>query len=515
MTAAWLAWSLAGLFAAAACSEVAEESYTFEITGPADAFVGATVATLSLADREIARTAVNGNMPFSLEVGGLDPVNTPFGIFAVRGLDAAGNLVAFGQTPEIEIETRPNLVRIFVQKPGTLVKSPVDLGVQLREPVVMRFEAVPGPGYLRGVTTPVFGLGATTAGAASSQLFAYNPITHRTVPLEYAGKARYRSTGLGRPDGISFLFGGLSAVPPPEGPEMMPPPPLPPLVETIEQLQLERGNFSQFSLRANTVPIPGFARAGVAMTSLGNWQYVFGGIDATGPVAKTTRFARDNAQPVELPPMMAARTGHTVTADPTAISTAAINEARILIYGGATPGQPVAELLDTDPNPVWAAIAQPAPAGAVGLAHPGTNRKDHQAIILPVRTTMGNNAQFLILGGRADDGSVRGDSILCIPAEARFEVSPITLRTPRADFAAFTLRDDLVIVGGVNSAGQPVATAEIYNAKTLAFIAEVPATPRARPGVTTLGGTSAIILGGDAAGTPVTAIEIYQPLRSQ
>jgi hypothetical protein len=125
--------------------------------------------------------------------------------------------------------------------------------------------------------------------------------------------------------------------------------------------------------------------------------------------------------------------------------------------------------------------------------------------------TVGGQSRILIVGGRADDDTPRGDSLLYDPATQRFAPGPITLRTPRSNFAAFTVGSDLVIAGGLGAGGQPLANAEIYALADLSFAAEIPAVPRANATVTALPNISVLVLGGTAADSSSSAIEIYQP----
>ena len=64
-----------------------------------------------------------GTGRFDLEAPDLDPAATRTAILAIRALDAAGKVVAFGQTPQMEVLKLSPIIRIFVQKPGTLVRG--------------------------------------------------------------------------------------------------------------------------------------------------------------------------------------------------------------------------------------------------------------------------------------------------------------------------------------------------------------------------------------------------------
>jgi hypothetical protein len=92
------------------------------------------------------------------------------------------------------------------------------------------------------------------------------------------------------------------------------------------------------------------------------------------------------------------------------------------------------------------------------------------------------------------------------------EAAPFSLRTPRSAFVAFLAGDDLVVAGGLNEAGAPIGNAEVYNAKTLAFVKTVTCRPRARAKATDLPNGSVVIIGGEGENRILSNwVDIYHP----
>ena len=485
-----------------------EALYGIDIIGPKEAFVGATSVSLLLNDKVVATSAVSGEGAFSLEATGIDPVNDPSAIFVVKAVDAQNRTVALGQTPNVEILPTPNPLRVFVQKPGTLARSS-DLGVQLTSMSSWKAETQPMGTLVLAMTAPVFGLGLNAAGALTSEIYIYNPVVHRTQQLANIGLARAHSAATARSDdGELFVFGGLAA----DDMNVISP------SKHLDLMTVGRQTFATFLL-PDLRPLspdkaapadPELARAGSVFAAAGPRHIAFGGLDQARQPLASVVVVEESAIGVSVtsahPPMAAARVGHTATTDLTTVSSASLTEVwgRILIYGGAAPGAPVAELLNPKAQ-MWLPAIDFKAAGPAG-----TGRRDHQALTLPTKTDK-DAAQILILGGRDDANHVRGDSVICVPAEARCGPSPLVLQIPRSSFGAFLLKDDLVVIGGIGADEMPVGTAEIYNANTLAFVKTLPAVARAVPAITTLPSLAAVILGGEAAGLGVTAVEIYQP----
>ncbi len=511
---------LSGLFAALAgtgCGETLKDTYTIEIAGPADTFAGAATVDLLVSSQIVASKAVTGNGRFEIEAPDIDPAITRTAILAVRALDASGKVVAFGQTPQMEVLKLSPFIRIFVQKPGTLARSR-DFTIKTRDHVAVPAESGTfGPDLTVQVTVPVFGAGRMRVPAGSgeqellsNELYVYNPITH--VPEDVgrtSGGLRAEAAAVSR-GGRIYVFGGLSQSNVSEAPV------------TSAQLDLfavGRQGFSSFFLQM-APPYDGgmaLARKRTVMAASVRPVFAFGGLDAADQPLDSVIVIDVDARPsspVALSPrkMAAARVGHTAT------SVASSDTwGNILVYGGAAAGLPVAELFDPmkeDWIPLdLTAAGSPDPAAVGQPGHPGTARRDHVAIALPAAA----EARVLILGGLdvavAPGTQPRGDSLIYFPAQRRFGPGPVTLRHPRTGFAAFVINDDLVVAGGYGPDGRLLDNAEIYDVKTWELVAETPAVPRARATATVLPNLSVVLLGGDTEGSSSNAVEIYQPRR--
>jgi hypothetical protein len=504
--------ALSGLVAAvlgSSCGETLKDTYTVQIAGPNDAFAGAATVELLVSGQIMASKAVTGTGPFDLEIPDLDPTTTRTAILGIRGLDAAGKVVAFGQTPQLEVLKLSPTIRIFVQKPGTLVRGR-DLNIKTRDHVAVPAESAAfSPELSVAVTVPIFGAGRMTVPAGggteqellSNDLFVYNPLTHSQQDLGVtAGGLRAEASAIARGN-LVYVFGGLSQV------NIQEPP------KTTAQLDLfgvGREGFASFFLQS-VPPYDGgmaLARKRTVLAASVRPVFAFGGLDGNDQPLDTVIVIDPDVRPqtpVALSPakMVTPRAGHTAT-------TVSTSEpwGNILIYGGAAAGQPVAELFEPMKEQ-WLPLDLSAAEGQPG--HPGTFRRDHIALNLPTST----EARVLILGGTGEDGKARGDSLIYYPAQRSFGPGPLTLKRPRTRFVAFVSNDDLVVTGGYDQdqGGKLVETAEIYDIKTWALLSETPAVPRARATVTALPNLSVVILGGETAGSSSNAVEIYQPRR--
>lgn len=490
-----------------------EPTYAIQIIGPPDAFVGATTVGLYANDVQISSSSVAGMGNFNLEVTGIDPGNYATGvIFKVLAQNDAKQLVAFGQSPLLEVRPTETALKIYVQKPGSIAHT-IDLPVALHNPAVLAAE-VPAlaTDAILTMTAPVFGLGRDANNLPSSALYLFNPLLYTTTTLPPARMPRADGLAFSRDDsGELFFFGGV---------ELSAANPAGTITDSIEVLTVGRQNFSQFTTPAEAdqlFPAVGAAaRTGGAAIFTAGHYLVFGGADAAGAALNSVAVIDQSpdhsttAVTTKHPAMAAARVGHTANLDLTTANRGLGEIAgRVLIYGGAGPNDPVAELLaevntDIPVLPKWLPISVP-----VGLpaTDPLSARSHHQAVGVRSPEMVG---EVLIIGGVDSGGNPRADSAVCVPSEARCVGGPITLKTARTDFTAFVIKDDLVIAGGLGPDHQPLATAEIYNVKTYAYVTTIPCVPRARASSVPLV-SSVFILGGEGpGGVPSAALETYQ-----
>ena len=503
------------LITATACTETIKQTYDIDITGAPDAFVGATRVTLYATGAEVASADVNGNAPFALAWRDVDPLERQNAVFSIRATDAANAVVATGASPDVELLPESTKIRIFVQRPGSLARA-TDLERSLSAHVSMSAEALTVQGLRLPMTAPVFGSGrertASNTEVLSNELYVYNPVTHlpqRLGPLQ--GVARADAAGIARNDGMVMVFGGRGSNPATAAQNSA----------RLDMVRIGRRNVNSFQIAIDqgiTGPVETGRVRGV-MVQVGRPVFVFGGMDINdtpldsvvnidpegrpmSPIELATRAEETTRVPTR---MSAARVGHTASAvttpgmAATATTPTVPAQTLVLVFGGAAPGAPVADLFNPDPAAQTFLPLDLAPAG--------TGRKHHAA----VNVTIAEQTRLLLLGGQSDDGSPRADSVLYDPATRTFSPGPLTLKTPRHSFAAFVVGNDLVVVGGIGADGKRLATADVHDAKSFAHVAELKAEARSGATVTPLPNLTMMVLGGETETGSSAAIEIYQP----
>jgi hypothetical protein len=505
--------ALLALGVAAGCGQKIQQQYNFTIIGPrnVDYLAGATAVALDVGGREISRASVSDGVPFSLSGGGVDPNVTLQAAIGVRALDGSGNLVAFGQTPVVELTltTPMDPLRIFVQKPGTFGQW-LDMDAPARGLFAVAVNAVPSSTDVRmlPVSVALYGTGLITVKNAmnvssdvpTDVLNIYNPLVHltddggNTGALAGVGQPRTDVATLVRPDGNTvYVFGGDVT------PSMQPTK----ATSQLDVLQVVRANFDLFQtasaiMDARTSDKPGVARSRTVMAEA-NGAYAFGG-QANGQeldsVLAIDASANDAFQLLDLH-MGCARVGHSATS----VTSAAAPQ--VLVFGGQHCQGPVAEIFLPESPPKMT-----PPAG-----NAGPPRWDHVAVPLPPD-------RVLILGGATASGPL-ADSLLYTATDRTLAPGPITLKIARSAFAAFIVGQDLVIAGGLGAAGPggqpvPLGNAEVYDASNpqFPFKAMIPAHARSHAVFTVLSNESAVVLGGiEAGGASSNVTEIYQPFR--
>lgn len=505
---------LLGAMALVGCTETSKESYQIQIRGPAQDFQNAAKVSLLINNNEVASSATMGGA-FNLETKDLDPAVTMTGVLAIRVVDAANNLLAFGQTPQLEFLNGSNNLTIFVQKPGTVAPGR-NLPVAIRDHVGFGASTLASSDSQIRVTLPVFGLGRQRRienGAfgnerLSNDLYVYNPFTHNAQNLVTVGNSlRAEAAGLAHPSGFVYLFGGLA-----QSTTIG-------VTSSLDVFQIARSNLTTFgstqSLNFEGVPA---ARRQAVLAPADQVVVAVGGLnDQDVPldtmVVLNTAAGVNNTVVVAPTRMSAARRGH--TASPVRSPTA-----MVLVFGGAPAGGPVADLfnpLGMTPGLVPFRMGpETVPPAAGQTVSAGTGRRNHVALEIPLGPSA--ERKVLIFGGLDDSDRPRADSLVFDPATLSFSAGPLQLKTARSSFTAFVINNDLVVVGGLGADGKPIANAEIHDLSMtsmdkLPFVAEIPALPRSRATAGALSNLSVAILGGEAADGSSNAVEIYQPRR--
>ncbi|MGH7841128.1 MAG: Kelch repeat-containing protein [Candidatus Binataceae bacterium] len=177
-----------------------------------------------------------------------------------------------------------------------------------------------------------------------------------------------------------------------------------------------------------------------------------------------------------------------------------LNDGTVLVTGGA------------DNNGVTqfnAEIYNPA-TGTFALAHGVMDvaRVLHTATLL-------NDGTVLIAGGEAFSGAeVYATADIYNPATGLFTLTTTTMTTARAEHTATLLPNgDVLIAGGFDTTGNPVATAELYNPATQTFTATGNMSiERLGHSATLLQSGEVLIAGGQAkSGAVLKTAEVYDP----
>jgi hypothetical protein len=178
------------------------------------------------------------------------------------------------------------------------------------------------------------------------------------------------------------------------------------------------------------------------------------------------------------------------------------NSAKVLVYGGFTPGgakQNGAEIWDESRGTFTAAGAT-APRA---FWTPYTPK--------PVRLESG---ELDIVGGRSEDGSVTGDEVLLMLGNPpSFSESAEKLNHPRYEHTLTALpnNEGLLVTGGKGEGGSILEDAEIRDANGWSSLDAKMISPRKLHTATLLPNGEVFIAGGDAAPSPIGSSELYDP----
>ncbi len=493
------------------CGNAYQDTYLVDIIGPTDSknmFEGAVRATMEVGNQEVARGDIVPGRTLELYGKGITANPGSTGTILVKAFDGAGKVVAFGQTPTIELVRRSVLnLRVFVQRPGSFGRA-LSTRAPLRSHVAVPLEAPAGAqGLVSRMTVALFGTGREIAlgpqmmqtEEPSNNLYVYSPLTHdteflgATPDLDQVPQFRIDASALARPDGQLVVFGGVARAGRTAAPHVTGQ--LDIITVRRTSLPLVSGSsFREFGRDAGRVQNNArVARSHSVLVAIDAGTILgFGGRDDSMALDSVVSIDSKADAPLDLlgVKMSAARSGHTATA----VKRDGMVE--VLVFGGSDPDKPLADTY----VPATKEFIQPDGA-------PGVPRHDHAALLL-------SDGRVLIIGGADPDGLPLGSSVIYDPMARRFAAGPVILVTPRSSFAAFVIENDLVIAGGLGTEGILLDSAEIFDLKSLAPVAIETVFPRARASATLLSNQSVAVIGGDARDNkPTDVIEIYQPRR--
>lgn len=184
-----------------------------------------------------------------------------------------------------------------------------------------------------------------------------------------------------------------------------------------------------------------------------------------------------------------------------------LGDGRAVIAGGRDDaGDPIGVVEVVDPLAAEAARVETIDDPRLGLdGTAAVRQQDGDVIVLGGRDASGPIATGWVL-------EVGDDGVVAVP-----RTLDAALATPRSDHTLTRLGDDvgapLVVIGGVDGAGAPVAAAELYLPLSKSFSTSFAATmvvPRHRHTAVRLPDGSVLVVGGvDAADQPVATIERF------
>lgn len=445
--------------------------------GVADPFIAATTVRMTFKDQQTTANVTSGKFEISLEID--QPPDSEYVQLAVEAIDGSGQIVGRGRTPNFVYQAVQDDLAVYVGRPGqvtaTDLRLPDDQGSQ-SAPIART--ALAGASLRGRLVTPVSepslgalivgGVGDVDGGIFPTRAWLYKPATHSLVD---AGKPMQSRRGavllpssdanagqqaiyIGGSDPTDALLGNVDKFDPQvatlssvwASPAMglddaRPGAYAPSACEPKDNVFVVSGG-TKFDHRRPDVVDP-LDRAWLVRRNAGTDATVNLGVTRIDPTMKAPR-ARHSASKVTVGDGAAA-----------------------LLFGGLSPdGEaamlPVAELYLVEKNQfqelALSPVSQPAPALP--------SRRSHAAFTL-------RTGRVFIAGGYAGAETAKQTlgSVLVIDAQAKtYELRETaeqgSLKTPRYAASIAQVGDELVLCGGYNAAGEPVADCELFNIDT-------------------------------------------------
>jgi hypothetical protein len=503
--------------------------------GPDDPFLSATQVRMTLGDNTSTAEVAAGRFSVKIEID--EPSKDSYVRLSVEALDAGGQVVGRGRTPNFVLLPENSEISVFVGRPGRVTPTEVNLQDSAGMPagraelsgVTLRGRAVQ-PAPERGFGAIIAG-GVDGAGTVEPSAWLYDPLVHKLVPagkpmVPRRGAALAPSTDADRGQ-QAILWGGAPSSGGVEGA-------LPTTAEVFDP------NMSSLATVFQAAPMevveagaPGAVGATVAEIKDGAFL-ASGGRDRRDPMAgpgvpdqplnqavlldrysapegASDRSARPgvrrmppaNNQPG---PMAAARFGHSA-------SRVALPEGvGLLLFGGlsdadAALGKPAAELFSQ-------ARAEFRALPVVdGEGKPVGSRRGHVAVTL-------QDGRVLVIGGLGATMmgmTVVEDSGLIIdPKNGQATARPGLLSVPRHGAAATLMGEELVICGGLGGDDKPLASCEFVSVVSAMRSRDASPMPTARAGhlQLVLETDQLLLVGGVGEGGRLPAvIDLFTPIR--
>jgi len=383
------------------------------------------IATSPRQEFDATRDATGFDLAFDLAADGTS------GALIVDGYDAAGTLVATGESPPFPIAALDASVAIYLAPPRSLLASPAVLATP-----VSRLAA--GPLTYGAILAG----GADAATMPTTAIAIYNAFDHvltagLAMPAARAGQALGVAQG-----GIVYLFGGSDATGAATG-----------NLWRFDTTVAPSGAY--FDLGDH----PEYARTDQALVLTGADRLVLTGAPVVELAALGSTLA-PRATPASLPAAGAGLT--TQDGVPSAIFADAGQLVRFRAdvvddLPATVPADPVVAAMPPNSVVVAGATAQllrvDATSGAITTAAVATPRKD---------AALAATERYVVLAGGTDgSGAIVGTAEVFDASLAPVVTLPLVV--PRTKASALPLPNgQIMIVGGVDASGAPIATIELF-----------------------------------------------------
>jgi hypothetical protein len=394
----------------------------------------------------------------------------------VEALDAAGNTIAYGQTPHLSLAPADQgPYAVWVGRPGRMVPAATAMPTPRAEVAAANMVGL-------GV---MFSGGRDAGGKVLRETGVYDVFTHTVIatsPMTVAragavstsvGTLRVAVFGGSTVDGLGATGGANN---------------------TAEVFDPTTGLGLWSPLSGDVVDPRSFASATILP---GGALIVTGGADDSGNPLATAALLSTDASPrltVVATPMTTARRGHAIAAAKFPDGDGAI------LFGGLPNGSvgTVAERL----------IGLSFAAYDVG---PEANRIGATATAL-------NDGRVLVLGGRDATGLPLPSGIVINPTlpSAQITALPMAMSAPREGHTAIRVGNDVLVCGGLTAPGTLSATCDLLDGAAIGLIKEtIPMGAGRRDHTATAleNGLVIIASGLGADGAPLGSIEVYTPRR--
>ncbi|MFH2010558.1 MAG: kelch repeat-containing protein [bacterium] len=474
-----------------------------------DTFAGVSEVRLTFGDHETTTSLASSGSAFELEIK--LPVGET-GEVVLEGLNASGDVVCRGRSPQVLSYPSSDPLVLFVSRVGTFGRAPVDAPLGATAMAMAHYEVEDWDDLDSDDITTTLWFGGYTPDASIVQTpIFYDSYFHDVYDLTALPDPRYGMSAMNIDGGYFLLFGGRGL----DG-------------TYSERLDMMMPGSYVFEYSADIdYGLTGAARANAPVITLGpypslllgydvrvmNSFLIVGGDGPTGPVCDALHLMStyDTGTYVwsvaaERRLLAACRSGHTATLTKTLAGADTVMV--VLIYGGAAAGEPVAELLQVNPQQPDVETVNWGWVETTVDPDPSAMIRDHAALTLP-------DGRVLVVGGRTLDGTVLADGVLFDPGDGSFTRVESMLTTARYGHTAERVGNELVVAGGTDASGIPVGDAEIFDVSddVPSFEAAVDlVVPRTGHHVFLMPtGTMGLLGGVDSSGAPTTVIELYTP----